>query len=196
MEFEEKKIVYFTKPGEENTEKTLELAAEYAKSNNIKTIVIGSARGESAMKLKEKAPELEVIDVAYAEGVSHKESLAAFKENKARIEEKGIRIVRCTHAFSGIDKCLFRKFGTLMPNVLIGETLKLISEGVKVAVECALMAADAGAVKQKEKILAIGGTSHGVDTCLLVEPSTTSNFFEFGILEIICIPRYGGLAHG
>ena len=53
-----------------------------------------------------------------------------------------------------------------------------------------------GTIKQKEPILALGGTSHGVDTCLLVEPSTTSKFFEFGILEIICIPKVGGLTHG
>ncbi|MBW2988737.1 hypothetical protein KY358_00300 [Candidatus Woesearchaeota archaeon] len=196
MDFEEKKIIYFKKPGEKNTEKTLELAAEYAKQNSINTIVIGSARGESALKLKERCPGLDIVCVAYSEAVSYKETLDAFRKNRPLLEEKGIRVVRCTHAFSGIGKSLSNKFNHLTPNMIIAETLKLISEGVKVAVESALMAADTGAVQKKEPILAIGGTSHGVDTCLLVEPSTTSDFFNFGILEIICIPRYGGLAHG
>ena len=196
MKSEEKKITYFKEPGEHNTEKTIELAVDYAKQNDIKTIVIGSATGASALKLKEKAPDLEVIDVTYSEGVSFKETLEEFKKNQKELEEKGIKIVKCTHAFSGIDKCIFKKFGTTTPIIIIAETLKLISEGTKVAVESALMAADVGSVKQKEPILALGGTSHGVDTCLLVEPSTTSKFFEFGILEIICIPRHGGLTHG
>ncbi len=196
MTSEEKKITYFTEPGEKNTDKTIDLAIKYAKENNIKTIVIGSATGASALKLKEKAPELEVIDVTYSEAVSYEETLEAFRKNKEKLEEKDIKIVKCTHAFSGIDKCLFKKFGGPTSSVLISETLKLISEGTKVAVESALMAADVGAIKAKEQVLALGGTSHGVDTCLLVEPSTTSKFFEFGIVEIICIPKVRGLAHG
>ncbi|MBU0614795.1 MAG: hypothetical protein KJ601_01775 [Nanoarchaeota archaeon] len=190
-----KDITYFEKPGEENTEETLKLAVQYAKANNIKTIVIGSARGVSALKLKDMAPDLEIIDVAYSPGVSYKETLAEFEKNKTKIEQAGIKIIQCTHAFSGIDKCIFKKYGTLTPNVLISETLKLISEGTKVAVECALMAVDTGALRQKQPILALGGTHQGVDTCLLVEPSSTSNFFDLGILEIICMPRYGGLVH-
>ena len=91
---------------------------------------------------------------------------------------------------------MFKKFGSTSTHVIISETLKLISEGTKVAVECTLMSADAGIISQKQEILALGGTSRGVDTCLLVSPSTTGNFFEFGILEIICMPRVGGLAHG
>jgi hypothetical protein len=195
MKFEEKKIVYFKEPGEQNTDKTLELAAEYAKAGNIKAIVIGSVTGASALKLKDLASDIEVIDVSYSEAAPYKKALETFEKNKERLEEKGIKLVKCTHAFSGIDKTVFKKYSSATPHVLISDTLKLISEGTKVAVECALMAADVGAIRQKEPVLAIGGTSEGVDTCLLVEPSTTSNFFEFGILEIICIPRYGGLFH-
>jgi hypothetical protein len=195
MTFETKEITYFKKPGKENTEKTLDLAIEYAKKNNINTIVISSSTGASALKLKEKAPNLDIIDVTYSEAVSYKETLEEFKKNKEKLKENNIKIVKCTHSFSGIEKTLFKRYNTMMPNMLIADTLKLISEGVKVAVESVLMAADTGAIEQKKQILALGGTSHGVDTCLLVEPSTTSNFFEFGILEIICIPKHGGLAH-
>jgi hypothetical protein len=196
MTFQEKKITYFEQPGEINTEKTIELAVKYAKENRINTIIIGSATGKSALSLKEKAPGLNIIDVVYSAAVPYKDAIQAFEKNKKKLEEKGIIVVRCTHAFSGIDKCVFKKYSSATPHVLISDTLKLISEGTKVAVESALMAADVGAVKPKEQVLAIGGTSDGVDTCLLVEPSTTSNFFDFGIFEIICIPRYRGLFHG
>jgi hypothetical protein len=191
-----KQITYFDKAGEENTNKTLDLAIEYAKSNNIKTIILSSSTGKTALELKKLAPDIEIIVVTYSEAVAYKDKLEKFENNRKDIEAAGIKIVKTTHAFSGIDKCVFKKYNSLTPNVLIADTLKLISEGTKVAVECALMAADAGTIKQKQQILALGGTSHGVDTCLLVEPSTTSNFFEFGILEIICMPKIGGLTHG
>ena len=195
MTFEEKKITYFKEPGKVNTDKCLELAVEYAKSNNIKTIVLSTSTGETALKLRQLDSGLEIIAVTYSEAVDYKEKLELFSKNKAKVEEAGIKIVKATHAFSGIDKCIFKKFGGTSTHVIVSETLKLISEGTKVAVECALMAADSGVVK-KEQILALGGTSKGVDTCLLVEPSTTSKLFEFGILEIICMPKVGGLTHG
>jgi hypothetical protein len=195
MSFEEKKIVYFTKPGEHNTDKTLELAVKYAKENTIKTIVIGSATGTSALKLKEKASELDVVDVTYSEAVSYEDELEEFKKNKNKLEDAGIKIVKCSHAFSGVEKSLFKRYESMMPQILIADTLKLVSEGVKVAVECVLMAADVGAVSSKENVLALGGSGSGVDTCLLVKPTTTSNFFKLGILEIICMLRYSGLVH-
>jgi len=191
-----KQITYFEKAGKENTDKTLELAVEYAKANNIKTIVLSTSTGETALKLRELDKDINVIAVTYSEAVAYKDKLELFENNRETLNQNNIKILKATHAFSGIDKCLFKKFGTTSTHVIISETLKLISEGTKVAVECALMAADNGIIKQKQQILALGGTSRGVDTCLLVEPSTTSNFFEFGILEIICMPKVGGLTHG
>jgi len=191
-----KQITYFDRPGKENTDETLKLALEYAKNNNIKKILLSTDTGETALKLRELDKDIEIIAVTYSEAVDYKDMLEQFEKNRESLIQNNINIVKGTHAFSGIDKCLFKKLGTTSTQVIISETLKLISEGTKVAVECALMAADAGTIPQKQEILALGGTSRGVDTCLLVSPSTTSNFFEFGILEIICMPRIGGLAHG
>jgi hypothetical protein len=193
--FETKEITYFKEAGEANTAKAIELAAMYAKQNGINKIVIASATGKSALKLKKEAPDLEVVDITYSDAVSYEEELEEFRRNKKKLVEVGIKIVKCTHAFSGVEKALSQKYKSMMPQILIADTLKLISEGVKVAVESTLMAADVGAVNPEENILALGGTGNGVDTCILVKPATTSNFFKIGILEIICIPRYSGLAH-
>jgi len=191
-----KQITYFEKPGKDNTQKTLELALNYAKENKINTIVLSTSTGETALKLRKLDKDIEIIAVTYSEAVAYKDKLELFEKNREELEKNNIKIVKSTHAFSGIDKCMFKKFGSTSTHVIISETLKLISEGTKVAVECTLMSADAGIISQKQEILALGGTSRGVDTCLLVSPSTTGNFFEFGILEIICMPRVGGLAHG
>jgi len=194
-DFEKKEITYFTKPGKHNTEKTIDIALDYAKKNNIKTILIASATGTSALELKKKSQNESIVCVTYSEAVSYEDELKEFKKNQPALEEEGIRIVKATHAFSGVDKALYKKYETMQPPLLIADILRLFSEGVKVCVESAMMAADAGLIKKKEKILALAGSGEGVDTCLLVEPSTTSDLFSFGILEIICIPKYSGLLH-
>ncbi len=194
--YETKEITYFTEPAEDNTDKAIELAVDYAEQNKIKKIVIASSTGTSALQLKKRASDLIVVDVTYSEAVSYEDKLKEFEKNRKKLENAGVEIVKCTHAFSGVEKALFKRYKSMMPQLLIADTLKLISEGVKVAVESALMAADVGAITPNENVLVLGGSGRGVDTCLLVKPSTTSNFFDFGILEVICMPRYSGLVHG
>jgi hypothetical protein len=60
---------------------------------------------------------------------------------------------------------------------------------MKVCVETALMAADAGLIPVSEEVLAIGGTDIGADTAVVLKSATTDRFFELEIREIICMPR-------
>jgi hypothetical protein len=57
-----------------------------------------------------------------------------------------------------------------------------------VAVEIAVMAADAGALSG-EDIVAIGGSGRGADTALIIKPAHQNNFFDLKIREVICKPR-------
>jgi hypothetical protein len=58
-----------------------------------------------------------------------------------------------------------------------------------VAVEVALMAADAGLVSTEEPCLSIGGTGRGADTALLLRPTPAQTFFDLKIMEILAKPR-------
>jgi len=60
-DFETKKITYFKKPGKENTEKTIELAGDYAKKNDIKKIVVATYTGETALKVAEKIKDVNYL---------------------------------------------------------------------------------------------------------------------------------------
>jgi len=66
--------------------------------------------------------------------------------------------------------------------------LRTFGQGTKVAVEIALMAADAGLIRVDEDIISIGGTMTGVDTALLLRPAHTQNFFDLKVREVICKP--------
>ena len=60
--------------------------------------------------------------------------------------------------------------------------------GLKVAVEIALMAADAGLVRTDEDIISIGGTGRGADTAAVIRPANVSRFFDLRVKTILCKP--------
>jgi len=71
---------------------------------------------------------------------------------------------------------------------LIADTLRLFGQGTKVAVEVAIMAADAGTLSG-EDIVSIGGSGSGADAALILKPAHQNNFFDMRIREIVCKPR-------
>jgi hypothetical protein len=75
---------------------------------------------------------------------------------------------------------------------VLAEALRsLLGVGLKVAIECAIMAADSGAIPI-DKTIAVGGTStqkgRGADCAIVVWPSHFNNFFDFRVLEILAKP--------
>jgi len=67
-------------------------------------------------------------------------------------------------------------------------TLRTFGQGTKVAVEIAVMAADAGLVRTDEDVISMGGTASGADTALVIQPACSADFFDLKVKEIICKP--------
>ena len=82
-----------------------------------------------------------------------------------------------------------RKLGTYQLEEIVAFVLRSFCEGMKVACEITVMAADAGLVPSGEEIIAIGGTGRGADTAVVVRAANAQDFFDLRILEIICKPR-------
>ena len=66
---------------------------------------------------------------------------------------------------------------------------RVIAVGLKVAVECVLIAADQGAVPVDREVVACGGTGSGADTVVVVRPAHTSRFFDCQVRELVAMPR-------
>jgi len=195
-EFETKEITYFNKPGRENTDKTIELATNYAKKNNVKKIVVATYTGETALKISEKIKDVKIIAVTLHAGTNTKEYKIAWEKNLEKLKSKGIECHRGIQAFSGIERAMRERYGGSFPLMIFVDALKLFSEGVKVCVEVTLMAADAGLISPDEEIIAIAGSGGGCDTALLIQPNYTTKAFNLGIKEIICKPKQIGVLHG
>jgi len=184
----EKKIFYFTKPGPENTEKTIELARERAKELGIKDIVVASSHGGAGMKVINsfKGMNANIIVVTICEGFK-KEGWVMSGRERQKLEKAGAKVLTCSHALgAGIEEALGDKTGA---REIAANTLYLFSQGMKVCVEIALMAADAGLIDMDREVLAVAGTGEGADTCIVLKPSYSRKFLDLKVKEIIAMPR-------
>jgi hypothetical protein len=60
---------------------------------------------------------------------------------------------------------------------------------MKVAVECILMAADAGLLDMDQEVIGIAGTDRGADTAIVCKPAYPRAFLALEILEVLAKPR-------
>jgi hypothetical protein len=75
------------------------------------------------------------------------------------------------------------------PPEIIAHALRMFGQGVKVAVEIAVMALDAGLIPYGGPVVAVGGTGKGADSAIVVAPQHSTDIFGVKVQEIICKPR-------
>lgn len=178
--------MYFKSAGAENTKKTIELALKTAEERQINHIVVASCTGETA-KLLENCGK-DVVVVTHVNGFEEPGKMEIEEKTIEELKEKGFKIYTGTHVLSGAERGISRKFGGVYPVEIIAHSLRMLGQGVKVAVEISVMALDAGLIPYGKDIIAIGGTGRGADTAIIIRPSHAASIFETKIKEIICKP--------
>ena len=194
MTFTQKKIYYFEKPGEVNTPHAARFAIERAQELEIKTIVVASTSGKTAEVFFDAMSKsgLGLVVVTHVIGFTKPGEWEFSNEIADRLQKQGVRIVTGTHALSGLERALSRspKVGGGSRTEAIAEALRrVVAVGLKVAVECVLMAADQGAIGIHEEVIAVGGTASGADTVCVIRPAHTGSFFDLQVREIVAMPR-------
>jgi len=184
----EAKITYFETPGKENTDAVMEIVKKRAEELGINTVVVASYRGYTADKAVRALDGMRIVIIA---GFSHP-TTENLEETFTQGDEEFIRskatVLVVTHLLSGMGRAMRKKFSTTSSEEIVGQALRMISVGVKVGIECAIMAADAGLVHTDEDIIAIAGTRSGADTAIVVRPVNSQDFFELKVKEILCKP--------
>ncbi len=189
MSMVKRETVYFQAPGEPNTDSLLSLTKKYAEAEGIKDIVVASTGGETGVKASKVFKGFNVVVVTHHAGFE-KPGLQQLKdESRKEILRNGAKILTATHVLSSVERAVRDKFGTIQPLELIAHALRLFGQGTKVCVEIAVMAADAGLIQVDRDVIAIGGTSKGADTALVIKPANASRFFDLKIREVIAKPR-------
>ena len=180
--------MYFDHPGKVNTVATLTEAARRGQELGLEEMVLATTSGDTAYKALEHCPGCRITAVTYHCGFKEPFQPVMPEEVRKDLEGKGVRVVTATHALSGVERSVAKKLGGVSPVLLMAATLKIFGQGAKVAVEVAVMAADAGALSGGD-IIAIGGSSKGADTALVIKPAHQSGFFDLRVREVVCKPR-------
>jgi hypothetical protein len=194
MTFIAKTCYYFDKPGPVNTKDAARFAIERAKELKTKTIVVASSTGETARVFFDamKGSGLSLVVVTHVMGFSKPGEWEFSDKTAQELRKEGVKIVTGTHALSGLERALSKspKVGGASRTEAIAEALRrVIAVGLKVAVECVLIAADQGAVRIDEEVIAVGGTASGADTVCVIRPAYTASFFDLQVREIVAMPR-------
>lgn len=186
----ESRIVYFENPGKENTDEVLRIVRQRVEELGIKTIVVASNTGETAIKAVKAFEGLRVIVVSLATGTRAPDTQQFTDENRKIVETQGGTVLTTTHAFSGMSRALLSRFNTATIGDIIANTLRIFGSGIKVVCEITMMAADSGLVRTDEAVIAIAGSHRGADTAAVFKPVNTQNFFDLKIQEILCKPHF------
>jgi len=183
----EKKVLYFDESGKANTDATLKLVRERAKELGINQVVVASSHGYTAKRARAILGDAGVKIVAVSICASYQENgWVMTPEERRAVEALGITVVTGLHAL-GDD--VSEAFSGDAPNRIVRETLYRFCQGMKVAVEIVLMAADAGAIDVSREAIAVAGTGAGADTAIVIKPAFPRKFKELEIRELLAKPR-------
>ena len=186
----EVKTVYFENPGSENTEATLRIARQRADELGIKKIVVATTVGDTAVRAMGVFQGLRIIVVTHVTGFRDPNVQELTEENRQIIESKGGIIQTAAHSFGGLDRAMRNKHNMHLLGDTVADTLRIFGQGIKVACEIALMAADAGLVRTDEDVISIAGSGRGADTAVVLTPVNTHHFFDLKVREILCKPHF------
>lgn len=187
-----KSIVYFDQPGKVNTVDVLEIVKENLNLADVKYLVIASTTGETAMKAVEILGDtgVEIICVGEHTGFWGEDIQKFSGEMKKKLESKGVKVLITSHSLSGVGRSISNKFKGTSGVEIIAHTLRMMGgEGIKVAVEISIMAADSGLIPTDQEIIAVGGTHGGCDSAVILKAAHMNNFFDLEIREILAKPR-------
>jgi hypothetical protein len=193
MEGVSRPIFYFNQAGVENTDEIVEIVYRRLKEGDIQNVVVASSRGGTGLKFARKmARGTNLVIVSSHPGYSAPGVWSFDLNSLKELESMGCKVVKQSHILSGLERSISGKFSGISHTEVLAEALRsLFGVGMKVAIECTIMAADSGAINI-DKTIAVGGTSsergQGADCAIVVWPSHFNNFFDFRVLEILAKP--------
>ena len=89
----------------------------------------------------------------------------------------------------------YSKWKAPTPEEIVRSTLYAFGQGLKVAVEVVLIAVAAGYLAPFQPVIAVGGTSRGADTAIVMDATYPNHLFSttgakrLKIREILCLPQ-------
>ncbi|MDZ7373290.1 MAG: hypothetical protein ONB23_04900 [candidate division KSB1 bacterium] len=181
-------MITFREAGPENTEAALDLAFQTARERGLRYVVVASTSGETARKAAQRTlpPGVQLVVVTHNTGFRKPGEQEFDVRIREELRARGVAVVTGTLPTRGINRAIRDRFGGSELD-LISAALRILGEGVKVCVEIACMACDAGAVPP-EDVVCVAGTGRGADTVAIVHAQPSNKFFDVRVREIVAKP--------
>jgi hypothetical protein len=193
-----REVYYFDKPGEHNTDLVIEAVVKRLEAGGVSKVIVASTSGETALKfahsLQGKGELVCVSEAPYRHEAWGEKWPCLQAGYKQQLQEAGAVIIdQAPYVFhsSVLERSLW---GPLSPEQLVKETLYSFGQGLKVAVEVALIAVSCGSIAPYEDVIGVGGSGKGADTAIVLRATYPATMFtketnkRLEIKEIIAMP--------
>jgi hypothetical protein len=193
-----KPCLYFEKSGKHNTAEVIETVMHRMGEGDISTIVVASTTGYTALEFSDALEGQNATLISVGETPLIREWGAEWPclepETKQELEGRGVvvadRIPYLLHS-SVLD---FSQWKAPSAEEILRESLYAFGQGLKVAVEVVLIAVASGFLEPYQDVIAVGGTSRGADTAIVVRATLPNHVFSQDadkrliIREVLCKP--------
>lgn len=185
---DEKNTIYFKKPGDSNTATCLNLVKAEVEDNGFKYVIVASTTGETGIVFADalKGLDADLMVISYGNG-EQKDSMPP--EIRQKIINKGATLFNAPSLSFNIDRSLGSECQKCSPSSIIANTLSIFGQGMKVCCESVLAAVDGGLIAEGIEVLCVAGTISGADTVAVVRATSSKNFRELRVREMLARPR-------
>lgn len=180
--------ILFDRPGPKNTEDALTIMKEGVTQYDIKQVVVASTWGDIGLAAANALKDMDINLVVVTHNAGFKEpgTLEMTQEVMDELESLGAKVYTGTMPFRNIGVSIRDKKGAAQEDI-VANSLRLMGQGIKVCVEIALMASDAGLITPDD-VLTLAGTARGADTVALIAPQSSNKLFQLKIRNILAKP--------
>jgi hypothetical protein len=187
----EKKVIYFEKPGSENTSDCLEVVKNALREGKYKHVIVASTSGDTGLLFSNelKSSVINLVVVTHSAGFKEPNTLEMPEDIRKKIEKNGAKVFTGSMLTHSLETSLASKFGGSYPTLIIAQSLRRFGEGAKVCCEIVMMATDAGLLPESEEVIAVAGTAKGADTVMVLKSAASKRFLDLRVLEILAKPR-------
>lgn len=183
--------VQFEAPGTANTDAVIQCVLDRLEKGDIDHVVVATTTGDTGVRFMEALSDsdAQLICVTHHMGFREPNQSELEPMLASQLREGGARVLTMSHALSGVARSISKKFGGTSTTEMIAHTLRMFGQGMKVCVEIAVMAADAGAIQAGRDVICVGGSGRGADAAVVLRAAHMNEFFDTKVREILCWPK-------
>ncbi len=184
-----RQVEYFEEPGKGNTPKCVEIVQNLV-SEGYSNVVVATTGGDTALRFAEalKGHGINLVVVTHNVGYAGPNVDECPKAVREQLQSLGAEIFTGTILTRGIEAALMMKHHGIYPAYIVAQSLRVLSQGIKVCVEIVAEACDAGLLPEGERVIAVAGTGRGADTVAIIDAHTSDRFFDIRISQIVAKP--------